>query len=403
MPNEKNSNEEHGVRLSYKFRIYPTPSQCEAIKANIDASRFVYNHYLRARMDAYERTQQEVRRPKPVCDEQGNVQCDQDGKVIWERTEGGNVKLAGCDLDDGKAEAAVAEIPSPIPADWDLAGISWNGIVLPKIGKVRARIHRIPEGKFVSCTVERKASGAYYASINVKERELPAYPAATGEVGITFGASHWAVTSDGQVMDLPERIERLQRRLAIAQRDLARKEPGSQNYLKQKRKVARINERIADVRKAATHNATRELVNGYGTIAARQMGSKDMQQHGSAATKDLPRKVKKMLNRKMIDGNFAEFNRQLAYKSAWANRSFVEVPGDTPTAQVCSRCGHEELVLARDLRPAWTCPECGAKHDRKANGAQNVLEAGKDILANQEQSFVTKAKKSREKKRAKQS
>lgn len=85
MPNEKKGNEEHGVRLSYKFRIYPTPSQCEAIKANIDASRFVYNHYLRARMDAYERTQQEVRRPKPVCDEQGNVQCDQDGKEIWER------------------------------------------------------------------------------------------------------------------------------------------------------------------------------------------------------------------------------------------------------------------------------------------------------------------------------
>ena len=130
------------------------------------------------------------------------------------------------------------------------------------------------------------------------------------------------------------------------------------------------------------------------------MNSKDMQQHGSAATKDLPRKVKKMLNRKMIDGNFAEFNRQLAYKSAWANRSFVEVPGDTPTAQVCSRCGHEELVLARDLRPAWTCSECCAKHDRKANGAQNVLEAGKDILAKQERSFVTKAKKSREKKRA---
>lgn len=61
------------------------------------------------------------------------------------------------------------------------------------------------------------------------------------------------------------------------------------------------------------------------------------------------------------------------------------------------------VVLARDLRPAWTCPECGAKHDRKANGAQNVLEAGKDILAKQEQSFVTKAKRSREKKRAKQS
>ena len=101
------------------------------------------------------------------------------------------------------------------------------------------------------------------------------------------------------------------------------------------------------------------------------------------------------------DGNFFEFNRQLAYKSAWANRAFVEVPNDTPTAQVCSRCGHEELVLAKDLRPKWTCHECGAQHDRKANGAQNVLEAGLDILAKQERSFVTKAKKSRTKKRAK--
>ena len=91
MPNEKKNDEEHGVRLSYKFRIYPTPSQCEAIKANIDASRFVYNHYLRVRMDAYERTQQELRRSKPACDEQGNVQCDHDGKEIWERTEGGKV------------------------------------------------------------------------------------------------------------------------------------------------------------------------------------------------------------------------------------------------------------------------------------------------------------------------
>ena len=228
MPNEKKGDEEHGVRLSYKFRIYPTPSQCEAIKANIDASRFVYNHYLRARMDAYERTQQEVRRPKPACDEQGNVQCDQDGKEIWERTEGGkvvfhtipnptydpaakamsmfdtskdltrlkkelvdedgkpwlkeadataliyalrnldtayqnffrgikkgqdvgfpkfksrknpvqtyksgNVKLAGCDLDDGKAEAAVAEIP-PQPrcaADAVMRSLSSQGTCVPR-------------------------------------------------------------------------------------------------------------------------------------------------------------------------------------------------------------------------------------------------------------------------------
>ena len=311
----------------------------------------------------------------------------------------GNVRLAGS-REDGSEQCAVEAVPSPVPDGWDLADVRWDGIVLPKIGKVKARVHRIPEGTFVNCTVERKASGKYYASINVKEHELPEPQPADGEVGITFGASHWAVTSDGQVVDLPEQIAKLQRRKAIAQRDLARKEPGSANYRKQKAKVARYDEKIAEARKAATHNLTRELVDGYGLIAARQMNSKEMQQHESAATKSLPRKVKKMLNRRTADGNFAEFNRQLAYKSAWANRAFVEVPGDTPTAQVCSRCGHEELILAKDLRPTWTCSECGAKHDRKANGAVNVLEAGKDILSQQEQSYVSKAKSSRAKKRA---
>ena len=125
-----------------------------------------------------------------------------------------------------------------------------------------------------------------------------------------------------------------------------------------------------------------------------------MMQHKTEATKSLPKKVQRALNRRTSDGNFSEFNRQLAYKSAWANRAFVEVPNDTPTAQVCSRCGHEELVLAKDLRSKWTCFECGAQHDRKANGAQNVLEAGLDILHDRERAYVTKAKKTRKKKRS---
>lgn len=64
MPDKKEKSEERGVRLAYKFRIYPTAEQRDAIEQNIDASRFVYNHYLRARMEAFERTQQEVRRPR---------------------------------------------------------------------------------------------------------------------------------------------------------------------------------------------------------------------------------------------------------------------------------------------------------------------------------------------------
>lgn len=495
MPN-KPKPKAQGIQLSYRYRIYPTPEQEKALAFEFDACRYVYNHFLRARTESWERTQETLRRPKLAPGADPNARHpeyvkDKNGKTVWEEyvnesydpeaksmgstpskmltalknsclDEDGNLWLKQADstalgystknLDaafdnffrgrkkgqnigyprfkrrfdsaqsyktqggqllgtypDGSPAKLILKgmgktpVPSPLPEDHPLRTVRWQNVYLPKIGKVRVKVHRIPEGTFVATAVARTASNKYYVAVNVKDAAPKPVPAGHGEVGITFGASHWVTTSDGEQIDLPERMARLQRRKAIAQRDLARKQKGSQNFKKQKRKEARVEEKIANIRKDATHKLTRELVDSYDVIASRNMGSSDMMQHKTEATKNLPRKVQRALNKKTADGNFFEFNRQLAYKSAWANRAFVEVPNDTPTAQVCSRCGHEELVLAKDLRPKWTCSECGAQHDRKANGAQNVLEAGKDILAKQEQSFVSKAKRSRTKKRAKQS
>ena len=389
MPNKPKS-EAQGIQLSYRYRIYPTPEQEKALAFEFDACRYVYNHFLRARTESWERTQKTLRRPKLAPGADPNAKHPEYVKD----SNGSPAKL----ILKGMGKTPV---PSPLPEEHPLRTVRWQYVYLPKVGKVRVKVHRIPEGTFVATAVARTASNKYYVAVNVKDAAPKPVPAGHGEVGITFGASHWVTTSDGEQIDLPERMDRLQRRKAIAQRDLARKQKGSQNFKKQKRKEARVEEKIANIRKDATHKLTRELVDSYDVIASRNMGSSDMMQHKTEATKNLPKKVQRALNKKTADGNFFEFNRQLAYKSAWANRAFVEVPNDTPTAQVCSRCGHEELVLAKDLRPKWTCSECGAQHDRKANGAQNVLEAGKDILAKQERSFVTKAKKSRTKKRAK--
>ena len=80
-------------------------------------------------------------------------------------------------------------------------------------------------------------------------------------------------------------------------------------------------------------------------------------------------------------------------KSQWAKRAFVELPSDVPTAQVCNHCGYKHVMLIKDLRAEWTCPNCGLVHDRKYNGAKNVLEAGMDVLHNEEESFVMQARK----------
>ena len=214
-------------------------------------------------------------------------------------------------------------------------------------------------------------------------------------VGVATGISEWVVTSDGEVVENPRRREKAARRLARAQRKLARKqgaregERKSANYMKQKRKVAKLQAKVADQRADDTHKLTHALVSEHGAIASREMRVKDMQQRN----KKERGKVGREMNGRLSDANLFEINRQLAYKSAWAGRGFVLVPHDYPTAQTCSACGHKETVLAGDLRPRWTCPECGARHHRKANGAANVLDAANDILAGTESSGVSKARR----------
>ena len=446
----KKSNQEQGFRLSYKFRLYPTPEQAAYFNTNFGCCRYVYNHFLAERIAAYERTRETLR--KPIVDEEGRFITDDKGKTVYEdvpnekyvpgskpmsfydtskaltRLKKENVDEEGHKwLYDADATALVYALRHLDSAYQNFfrrmkqggnpgfprfksrnnsrqsftvadCKIGENYVVLAKIGKVKARIHREVEGTIVSASISRNAAHQYFISINVKEAEIPSLPAKDNEVGITMGLKKWVTTSDGEVFERPD-TEKLRKKLAREQRKLSRKvgagkgEIPSNNYEKQKLKVARLQNRIANIRSNATHDLTREIVDSYGMIATRDMGAAELVKQDSKATKDLPRKVKRSMNRATADANFAEINRQLAYKALWGGRTFVEVPKDTPTAQVCAACGHKNVVLAQDLRSEWTCPECGAAHDRKYNGAVNVLEAGRDLLAKTEDSFAMKAKK----------
>lgn len=265
------------------------------------------------------------------------------------------------------------------------AGIAWKYLYLPKVGNVKIKVHdNIPQGKFISATISQNAAGHWFASINVKEVIIPKLKDNDEQIGLTFGISSWVTTSQGEIIQLPEKLDLLEKRLIREQKNLSRKQEGSTSWQKQKLKVARINEKIANLRRDITHKTTREIVNEYGVIATREMNSKKMAEHKGEATKNLPKKVQRHLNKGINNGNFFEFNRQLAYKAEWAGRAFTIIPADTPTAQVCSNCGHKQTTLASNLKPEWTCDECQTTHSRKYNGAVNVLAAGLEILQDQE-------------------
>lgn len=446
-------------RMAYKFRLYPTQEQIHQINHNFGCVRFVYNHFLHERKLAWQKTQKEIKQPK--IDNEGNFVRDDAGKIIYEIVPNEIYDPNAKPMTFADTSRALTQLKKEVV---DEQGHQWlkdadstalvyairnldnayknffnglkkgldvgyprfkkrsndvqsyktqnikvldNAVVLPKIGKVKAKIHRPVEGRVVNGTISRNAANHYFISINVEGVHKQVLTKTNQEVGLTYGISHWIVTSDGEVIDRPgkntdvDRIAVLEKRLKHQQRILSRKKLGSSNWKKQNLKVNRIHERIANIRNNSIHELTHDLVKNYDLIASREMSTKEMMQHENTATKNLPKLVQRHMNKEMVNNSFYEINRQLEYKAMWGGKTFVKVANDIPTAQVCNRCGHRFEVLAKDLRPIWRCPECGAENDRKYNGALNVLDAAKDILASEEKSAVLKERKKTQEKRAK--
>jgi putative transposase len=185
-------------------------------------------------------------------------------------------------------------------------------------------------------------------------------------LGIDAGVHDLMVRSDGVKIASPRALARSERRLAREQRRLSRKRKGSASTRKQKRKVARIHERIADQRKDAIHKATTDAVRESQAIAVEDLDVRGMERD-------------RRLAKAVADASMSEMLRQLEYKCSWHGRRFVKVSRWYPSSKTCSCCGHvlEELPLS--VR-AWTCPACGARHDRDFNAALNIAREGARLL-----------------------
>lgn len=258
---------------------------------------------------------------------------------------------------------------------------------LPKAGWVRCRGWREWEGRIKRATVCQTPTGKYYATVLIDDgRDLPAQP----EVGLiplgidvgckTEGFTHqFAALSTGDIVYAPAEYKRQMKRLRRAQRKLARKQKGSVNRIKQKRRVAQLHERISDVRCDFLHKLTHRLTCENQALAVEDLNVQGMMM--KPAPKPDPEKPgaflpngasrKRGLSRSLASASLGEFFRQLEYKCAWRGVALLKVGRWEPSSKRCSRCGevNTELTLA-DRR--WQCPACGAEHHRDINAAINI-------------------------------
>lgn len=208
-----------------------------------------------------------------------------------------------------------------------------------------------------SVYVSKSKTGKYFISILVEEETIQ-NPPTNKTVGIDLGIKSLAVCSDGVVFNNPKSTAKYAKKLAKEQCKLSKKKKGSSNFNKQRIKVAKIHEKIANVRQDFTHKMTSKLINENQVIGVETLKVKNMVKN-------------KRLSKAVIDANFGEIVRQLEYKANWYGRTISKIDQWFPSSKMCSSCGCLYSGKWSLSIREWTC-DCGEHHDRDINAAINI-------------------------------
>jgi putative transposase len=227
---------------------------------------------------------------------------------------------------------------------------------------------QLPKGAEPSTvTVKLDPAGRWFVSLLVDDPTIEPLPPTDKTVGLDAGLTSLITTSDGEKVVNPRHLGRRLKRLRLLQKSLSRKVKGSNNRYRARLKVARLQARIADSRRDHLHKLTTRLVQENQLIAVETLAVRNMVKNRSLA-------------RSISDCGWGELVRQLEYKCDWYGRTLVKIDQWFPSSKRCGDCGHIVERLPLSVRE-WACPQCGAKHDRDINAAQNILAAGLAVKA----------------------
>ena len=239
---------------------------------------------------------------------------------------------------------------------------------IPKIGEVKAKLHRTFEGKLKTVTISMGKTGKYYASLLFDDGLPELKISSEGKaVGIDVRLTHFATTSDGSKFDNPKPLKQREKNLKRKQHSLSGKEKGSKRRGKARRIVARVHERIANTRKDFQHKLSRKLVNDNEVIVVENLAVKNM-------VKD------HCLAKAISDCGWSEFTRQLKYKAQKDGKTYLEMGRFFPSSKSC-HVGLNQVGSLPFNVGSWTCSKFQEKHDRDVNPAINILHEGLRILA----------------------
>ena len=233
-----------------------------------------------------------------------------------------------------------------------------------KIANLDTRIKMAQEirfpGKILAVTVSQDSDGAWYASFSIEVDSSYQYPhqcETQALIGIDVGLQDFCVTSTGERVSNPRFYRKLERKLARAQRALARCTKGSNRRARAKLAVGKVHAKIRRKRLDFLHQLSSRLVREYRTIGVESQNVKGL--------------VRTRLAKSVSDAGWSEFKRQLEYKSTLSGSLIVHADRFYPSSKTCHVCQNVRDSLSLSERE-WMCTACGAQHDRDLNAARNL-------------------------------
>ena len=242
-------------------------------------------------------------------------------------------------------------------------------IKLPKLGFVKVKqTFDLSNCKIKSATVSKDCNNHYYVSLHVIV-DVDELPKVSKNIGIDLGLKEFLVTSDGDFVDNKKFTKTSEIKLARANKKFSKKKINSKNFEKQRLKLNKIYSKVSNQRKDFLHKESLKLINENQVIFAEDLKVKNLLRNHKLA-------------KAISDVSWSEFIRLVGYKAKWYGRTFIQVPTNFPSSQLCSVCNYQNKDTKNLKIRKWTCPNCGSTHDRDINAAINILNKGLEILNN---------------------
>lgn len=362
------------LKYTYKFRLEPTEDQKILLNKHFGSVRFVYNYFLNQRKEEYLNNKKSLNyydQSKYLTDIKKNE------KTSWLKEINSQTLQYSLNCLDIAYQGFFnkrTKFPNfkskrsknsfTVPQNVGVKGVK---LVIPKFQEgIQMIMERKVTGTIKKATLSRTPTGKYFVSI-LSEKEYTPVPTTGKKVGIDLGLKDFLVLSTGSKVKRGRFLKQLEHQLKLNQKHLSRKTKDSKRRERQRLKVARIHEKIANSRMDLIHKTSLDLVKNFDVIYLEDLNIKGMVKNHKLA-------------KSISDVSWGKFIEVLTYKANWNDKEVIHIDRFFPSSKTCNGCGWINNSLTLNDR-SWKC-KCGLEVDRDINAAKNILNEGlrlKDI------------------------